>query len=144
MLLSKTTEREKSLEDEVERLKQQLNAVEATKNINEDILVQKAGITATRIHATQVAEKVEEFRDHLTAILRDTYSYEQLLVSNERLNENIARLQQEKRMVEEDIVELQQTAKEKQELEEQLQNAIDNEDYELASKIRDEINKRGA
>lgn len=123
VLLSKTTEREKSLEDEVERLKQQLNAVEATKNINEDILVQKAGITATRIHATQVAEKVEEFRDHLTAILRDTYSYEQLLVSNERLNENIARLQQEKRMVEEDIVELQQLAEEKKELEEQFRAA---------------------
>lgn len=29
-----------------------------------------------------------------------------------------------------------------EELEEDLQNAIDNEDYELASKIRDEINKR--
>lgn len=32
----------------------------------------------------------------------------------------------------------------KEELEEQIQIAIDNEDYELASKIRDEINKRGA
>lgn len=122
VLLAKTTEREQALEDEIERLKQQLNAVEATKNINEDILIQKAGVTATRIHATQVAEKVEEFRDHLTAILRDTYSYEQLLASNERLNENITRLQQEKRMVEEDIVELQQIAKEKQELEEQFQS----------------------
>ncbi|MEJ8844377.1 hypothetical protein WG954_18430 [Lacibacter sp. H375] len=122
VLLAKTTEREKSLEDEIERLKQQLNAVEGTKNISEDILVQKAGITATRIHATQVAEKVEEFRDHLTAILRDTYSYEQLLASNERLNENITRLQQEKRMVEEDILELQQIAKEKQDLEEQFRS----------------------
>lgn len=122
VLLAKTTEREQALEDEIERLKQQLDTVEATKNVNEDILMQKAGITATRIHAAQVAEKVEEFRDHLTAILRDTYSYEQLLASNERLNENITRLQQEKRMVEEDIVELQQIAKEKQELEEQFQS----------------------
>jgi hypothetical protein len=121
VLLAKTTEREQALENEIELLKQQLNTLEATKNVNEDILVQKAGITATRIHATQVAEKVEEFRDHLTAILRDTYSYEQLLASNERLNENITRLQQEKRMVEEDIVELQKIAKEKQELEEQFQ-----------------------
>ncbi|QNA42981.1 coiled-coil domain-containing protein [Lacibacter sediminis] len=121
VLLAKTTEREQALEEEIERLKQQLNNIAATNNINEDILVQKAGITATRIHATQVAEKVEEFRDHLTAILRDTYSYEQLLASNERLNENIARLQQEKRMVEEDIVELQHIAKEKQQLEEQFQ-----------------------
>jgi bifunctional DNase/RNase len=30
-----------------------------------------------------------------------------------------------------------------EELEEQLNQAIDNEDYELASKIRDEISKRG-
>ena len=122
VLLAKTTEREQVLEDEIERLKQQLDTIETTKNVNEDILIQKAGITATRIHAAQVAEKVEEFRDHLTAILRDTYSYEQLLASNERLNENITRLQQEKRMVEEDIVELQQIAKEKQELEEQFQS----------------------
>ena len=122
VLLAKTTEREKLLEDEIERLKRQLNAFESTNDISEDILVQKAGITATRIHATQVAEKVEEFRDHLTAILRDTYSYEQLLASNERLNENIARLQQEKRMVEEDIAELQHVAKEKQQLEEQFQS----------------------
>lgn len=122
VLLAKSTEREQALEEEIERLKQQLNSHEATKNANEDILVQKAGITATRIHATQVAEKVEEFRDHLTAILRDTYSYEQLLASNERLNENITRLQQEKRMVEDDIAELQQIAKEKQELEEQFQS----------------------
>lgn len=121
VLLAKTTEREQALEEEIERLKQQLNNVAATNNINEDILVQKAGIAATRIHATQVAEKVEEFRDHLTAILRDTYSYEQLLASNERLNENITKLQQEKRMVEEDIVELQHIAKEKQQLEEQFQ-----------------------
>lgn len=121
-LLAKATEREQALEEEIERLKQQLNNVEATTNINEEILVQKAGITATRIHATQVAEKVEEFRDHLTAILRDTYSYEQLLASNERLNENIARLQQEKRMVEEDIAELQHIVKEKQELEEQFRS----------------------
>lgn len=121
VLLAKTTEREQALEDEIQRLKQQLNTVE-TNNVNEDILVQKAGITATRIHATQVAEKVEEFRDHLTAILRDTYSYEQLLASNERLNENIARLQQEKRMIEEDIVELQEIANDKQKLEEQFQS----------------------
>jgi hypothetical protein len=121
VLLAKATEREQALEEEIQRLKVQLNTVEATSEIGEDILVQKAGITATRIHAIQVAEKVEEFRDHLTAILRDTYSYEQLLTSNERLNESIARLQQEKRVVEEHMLELQQIAKEKQKLEEQFQ-----------------------
>jgi chromosome segregation ATPase len=122
VLLAKTTEREQALESEIEQLKQQLNTAEATRNINEDILVQKAGISATRIQATQVAEKVEEFRDHLTAILRDTYSYEQLLASNERLNENIARLQSEKRMAEEEIVELQKMAREKQKLEEKFES----------------------
>ncbi|HTH32554.1 MAG TPA: hypothetical protein VL946_14490 [Lacibacter sp.] len=118
---AETTEREQRLEDEVKQLKEQLNNVEAARAINEDILEQKAGITATRLHATQVAEKVEEFRDHLTAILRDTYSYEQLLASNERLNENIARLQTEKRMAEEEILELQEVAKEKLKLEEQVE-----------------------
>ena len=118
---AEATEREQLLEDEIKQLKEQLNNVEATRTINEDILEQKAGITATRIHATQVAEKVQEFRDHLTAILRDTYSYEQLLASNERLNENITRLQTEKRMAEEEIMELQEVAKEKLKLQEQVE-----------------------
>lgn len=121
VVLAETTEREQVLEEEIKYLKEQLNNVEDTKKLNEDILEQKAGITATRIHATQVAEKVEEFRDHLTAILRDTYSYEQLLASNERLNENIARLQTEKRMAEEEILELQQVAREKLKLQEQVE-----------------------
>lgn len=120
-VLAETTEREQLLEDEIKQLKEQLNNVEAARTINEDILEQKAGITATRIHAAQVAEKVEEFRDHLTAILRDTYSYEQLLASNERLNENITRLQTEKRMAEEEILELQEIAREKLRLEEQVE-----------------------
>lgn len=118
---TEVTEREQLLEDEIKQLKEQLNNAAAARTINEDILEQKAGITATRIHATQVAEKVEEFRDHLTAILRDTYSYEQLLASNERLNENISRLQTEKRMAEEEILELQEVAKEKLKLEEQVE-----------------------
>ena len=121
VVIAESTEREQLLEDEIKQLKEQLNNVETSRTINEDILEQKAGITATRIHATQVAEKVEEFRDHLTAILRDTYSYEQLLASNERLNENITRLQTEKRMAEEEIIELQQVAKEKLRLEEQVE-----------------------
>ncbi len=118
---AEVSEREQALEDEIKQLKEQINNAAATRTINEDILEQKAGITATRIHATQVAEKVEEFRDHLTAILRDTYSYEQLLASNERLNENITRLQTEKRMAEEEILELQEVAKEKLKLEEQVE-----------------------
>ena len=121
VVLAETTEREQLLQEEIKQLKEQLNTVEETRTINEDILEQKAGITATRIHATQVAEKVEEFRDHLTAILRDTYSYEQLLASNERLNENITRLQTEKRMAEEEIMELQEVAKEKLRLQEQVE-----------------------
>ena len=44
VLLAKTTERAQALEDEIERLKQQLNTVESPKEINEDILLQKAGI----------------------------------------------------------------------------------------------------
>jgi len=115
------TEREQALEEEIEQLKQRLGTLENTTAPNDSILEQKAGITATRVHATQVAEKVEEFRDHLTAILRDTYSYEQLLASNERLNENISRLQTEKRMAEQEIAELQQVANEKLKLQEQVE-----------------------
>jgi chromosome segregation ATPase len=115
------TEREQALEEEIEQLKQRLGTLENTTAPYDSILEQKAGITATRVHATQVAEKVEEFRDHLTAILRDTYSYEQLLASNERLNENISRLQTEKRMAEQEIAELQQVANEKLKLQEQVE-----------------------
>ncbi|NCU06284.1 MAG: hypothetical protein GXC73_20205, partial [Chitinophagaceae bacterium] len=112
---------ETELAKEVERLQKELRAATDGKHLTEEILIQKAGITDTRIQATQVADKIEEFREHLTAILRDTYSYEQLLASNERLNETIIRLQHEKRTTEDEVIELKTVAEEKEKIESELQ-----------------------
>lgn len=116
-----SADREMELAKEVERLQKELRTAADGNGLNEEILVQKAGITDTRIQAAQVADKIEEFRDHLTAILRDTYSYEQLLASNERLNETIIRLQHEKRTTEEEVAELKIVAEEKERTENELQ-----------------------
>lgn len=119
--MQQVSDREMELAKEVERLQKELRAATDGKDLTEEILIQKAGITDTRIQAIQIADKIEDFRDHLTAILRDTYSYEQLLASNERLNETIIRLQHEKRSTEDEVAELKSVAEEKEKIEEELQ-----------------------
>lgn len=122
---SSASDNEQHLQQQIVQLKEQLQEAVQQQSLSEEMLLQKAGITATRIQASQVAEKVEQFRDHLTAILRDTYSYEQLLASNERLNESIARLQQEKRSTEEELLQLQPMLAEREQLEEQIKKLQD-------------------
>ncbi len=70
------------------------------------------------------------------------YTFESILSSAGILSDEFLEEDEELETAETDDNEF--TKMNKEELEEQLQNAIDNEDYELASKIRDEINKRGA
>ena len=70
------------------------------------------------------------------------YTFESILSSAGILSDEFLEEDDEMEVTETDDNEF--TKMNKEELEEQLQNAIDNEDYELASKIRDEINKRGA
>ncbi|RXK58080.1 hypothetical protein ESA94_18880 [Lacibacter luteus] len=123
LINSSASGNEQHLQQQIMQLKEQLKEAAQSQHLSEEMLLQKAGITATRIQASQVAEKVEQFRDHLTAILRDTYSYEQLLASNERLNESIARLQQEKRTAEDELQQLQPMLAEKEKLEEEVKAA---------------------
>ncbi len=114
------------LEDEVQRLRQQVNELQLQQqeNTSTEMSMQKAGITAIRTKAGEVASSIEQFRDHLTTILRDSYSYEQLLASNERLQVSIQKLQEEKRTAEEQLLLLQQLQDEKAKLEEQSQNSL--------------------
>lgn len=123
---SSVSDNEQHLQQQIMQLKEQLKEAIQNQSLSEEMLLQKAGITATRIQASQVAEKVEQFRDHLTAILRDTYSYEQLLASNERLNESITKLQQEKRTAEEELLQLQPMLAEREKLEEEIKNVQEN------------------
>ena len=61
------------------------------------------------------------------------------------MKENIEEDHSSEEIDEEMIIELESQAKKElsvKELEQQLQEAIDAEDYERASKLRDEINKR--
>ncbi len=126
LIYSSAGDNDQHLQQQIVQLKEQLQEAVQQQSLSEEMLLQKAGITATRIQASQVAEKVEQFRDHLTAILRDTYSYEQLLASNERLNESIARLQQEKRSTEEELLQLQPMLAERAQLEEELKTMQEN------------------
>lgn len=97
---------EEFLKQEIHQLQNKLN------NQSEEfaaaaIVSQKEEIAVIRTKAEQVSASIEQFRDHLTAIFRDTYSYEQLLSSNERLNQSINQLQQEKQAAEERLIEFQ-------------------------------------
>ncbi len=98
---------EEFLKQEILQLKNQLS------NQSEEltaaaIVSQKEEIGVIRTKAEEVSASIDQFRDHLTGIFRDTYSYEQLLSSNERLNETISQLQQEKQMAEELLIGFQQ------------------------------------
>lgn len=126
LIHSSAGDNEQYLQQQIVQLKAQLQEAVQQQSLSEEMLLQKAGITATRIQASQVAEKVEQFRDHLTAILRDTYSYEQLLASNERLKESIARLQLEKSSTEEELLQLQPSLAEKEKLEEEIKTMQEN------------------
>lgn len=68
------------------------------------------------------------------------FTFETILASAGILSDEFLDGEEEEEVAENDTSEFVRMSV--QELEEQLQNAIDLEDYELASKIRDEINKR--
>ena len=70
------------------------------------------------------------------------YTFESILSSAGILSDEFLEDEDEVEIADTDENEF--TKMTKNELEEQLQNAIDSEDYELASRIRDEIKKRDA
>jgi hypothetical protein len=125
-LFKQKEQQQLQLDEEVQRLRQQLNELQLAQqeNAGTEMSMQKAGITAIRTKAGEVASSIEQFRDHLTTILRDSYSYEQLLASNERLQASIQKLQEEKREADEQLHLLQQLQEEKAKLEEQSQNNL--------------------
>ncbi len=99
---------EEFLKQEIQQLQIKLNKQAEEFTVAAPIVSQKEEITIIRTTAQQVSASIEQFRDHLTGIFRDTYSYEQLLSSNERLNQTINQLQQEKQAAEERLTEFQQ------------------------------------
>lgn len=133
------------LKQEIQQLQNKLN------NQSEEFtaaatISQKEEIAIIRTKAEEVSASIEQFRDHLTGIFRDAYSYEQLLSSNERLNQTINQLQQEKQMAEELLIAFQQqhqtvlTAEaEQKEFIETLQQQIAEKSNEMEElqKIRD-------
>lgn len=123
------------LQQEILRLKSRLEQKEAVEHSAAEISANKEGITGVRVQAEQVAGVIDTFRDKLTALLRDAYSYEQLLASNERLNQNISQLQLEKHEVEEQLKELQSLKEEKEKLEGTVNQKI-NETAHLQEMLR--------
>lgn len=98
---------EEFLKQEIQQLQTKLNKQAEEFSAKAAIGSQKEEIAIIRTKAEDVSASIEQFRDHLTAIFRDTYSYEQLLSSNERLNQSINQLQQEKQAAEERLTEFQ-------------------------------------
>lgn len=124
--LKQKDEQQTQLEDELQQLRERVGELQLQQQetVSADMTVQKAGISTIRTKAGEVATTIEQFRDHLTTILRDSYSYEQLLASNERLQSSIQKLQDEKRMAEEQLQLLQQLQEEKAKLEEQSKSSL--------------------
>lgn len=125
-LLNQKSEEQTRLEDELIRLRERVSELQHLQQVSiaDDMSMQKAGIVTIRTKAGEVASTIEQFRDHLTNILRDSYSYEQLLASNERLQSSIQKLQDEKRLAEEQLQLLQQLQEEKAKLEEQSKSSL--------------------
>ena len=125
-LLLQKNEEQARLEEELQQMRERVNELQQQEHVNmaDDMSMQKAGITTIRTKAGEVATTIEQFRDHLTTILRDSYSYEQLLASNERLQSSIQKLQEEKRLAEEQLQLLQQLQEEKTKLEEQSKSSL--------------------
>ncbi len=98
---------EELLKLEIQQLQNKLNNKDEEFSATAAISSQKEEITIIRTKAEEVSASIEQFRDHLTGIFRDAYSYEQLLSSNERLNQSINQLQQEKQAAEERLIEFQ-------------------------------------
>jgi len=91
--------------------------IQQQQNSSDKLNTEKEGITAIQSTAKDVASGIEEFRDQLTNILRDTYSYEQLLLSHEGLQHSIQVLRGDLRENEDRLEKLQA---EKAELEQQF------------------------
>ncbi len=125
-LFKQKDEQQGRLQDELEQLRQRVKELQLQQQetVSADMSVQKAGISTIRTKAGEVATTIEQFRDHLTTILRDSYSYEQLLASNERLQSSMQKLQDEKYLAEEQLQLLQQLQKEKAILEEQSKSSV--------------------
>jgi chromosome segregation ATPase len=102
-----------------ESLRQVIHVLQTQQQANnlDELRLQKAEIQTIRTTATEVASGFEQFRDQLTNILRDTYSYEQLLLSHEGLQHSIQVLRKDMHSNEE---QLKQLHTEKAELEQQL------------------------
>jgi len=98
---------EEYLKKEILQLQNKLNS-QSEEYTAAATISQKEEIAIIRTKAEEVSASIEGFRDHLTGIFRDAYSYEQLLSSNERLNQTINQVQQEKQMAEELLIAFQQ------------------------------------
>ncbi len=98
---------EEFLKQEILQLQNKLNS-QSEEYTAAATISQKEEIAIIRTKAEEVSASIEGFRDHLTGIFRDAYSYEQLLSSNERLNQTINQVQQEKQMAEELLIAFQQ------------------------------------
>ncbi len=104
--------------DELAELKQALQQASVTANTTGDLQLHKEGITSVRSSVEQVNDTLEQFRLQVTNMLRDTYSYDQLLAANERLHQSIEQLQLEQEEARQELTALQHLKEEKHIIEE--------------------------
>jgi chromosome segregation ATPase len=104
------------------RLKQEVEQLETKLQLAGESVDTKAGIEVIRTEAEQITVSIENFKQHLVSALQNTYSYEQLLNKNEKLNEVVDQLLAEKQQAENDLLAFkQQLQTEKDELTAKLQ-----------------------
>lgn len=93
---------------EVERLKNEIEQLQTKLSLSDWEEGSKSGIQTIRMEAEQVTTMIENFKQHLTATLDHTYSYEQLLNKNEKLNGVVDQLLAEKQQVENELLSFKQ------------------------------------
>jgi chromosome segregation ATPase len=116
------------------RLKQEVEQLETKLQLAGESVDTKAGIETIRTEAEHITLSIENFKQHLVSALQNTYSYEQLLNKNEKLNEVVDQLLAEKQQSENEFLAFkQQLQEEKHGLSEQLRQ------YELEIKQTREL-----
>jgi hypothetical protein len=138
--IAQNTGREEA-DAETYRLKQEIQQLETRLKLADESVGTQAGIDTIRSEAEHITLSIETFKQHLSAALENTYSYEQLLNKNEKLNGVIDQLLTEKQNAENNLQSFKlQLQEEKEGLAEQLRqyDAEIKQTQELLSKTINE------
>ncbi len=116
------------VDTEMEKLKNEIRQLETKLSLADAGDINKTGIATIRNEAEQVTVMIEHFKQHLSATLEQTYSYEQILNKNEKINGVVDQLLAEKQQVENELLSVKQQLHENNA---ELNKKIEHHEHEL-------------